>query len=223
MTKKNGREFQNFYISPHLAVDWAQWDWGYMRWMAVIGTQICAKFRWNPRVAKNQEAMEEGMTCLPKCVENQYVFNIFKCLLNKYNYTLKLPANTATFKSKWILRLLQYLDIVWFGHIRDWLNQWLLIELSTDLGLWMFWLHLKLPSLFAAWLCWTFHNKSHTMKALCILCHSSWSRFLPHTCLYGKKWSFVGLSEAFWSIFARKNSSHITHANHMTMTTTWQI
>ncbi len=31
---------------------------------------------------------------------------------------------------------------------------------------------------------WTFHNKSHNMKALVILSHS-WSPFLPLTCLYG--------------------------------------
>ncbi len=44
---------------------------------------------------------------------------------------------------------------------------------------------LKLPSLFAAWCFWTFHIKSHNMKALVILSHS-WSPFLPLTCLYGK-------------------------------------
>ncbi len=44
---------------------------------------------------------------------------------------------------------------------------------------------LKLPSLFTAWYFWTFHNKSHNMKALVIL-HHSWSPFLPLTCLYGK-------------------------------------
>ncbi len=43
---------------------------------------------------------------------------------------------------------------------------------------------LKLPSLFAAWPFWTFHNKSHNMKALVILSHL-WSPFLPRTCLYG--------------------------------------
>ncbi len=37
---------------------------------------------------------------------------------------------------------------------------------------------LKLPSLFDAWLFWTFHTKSHNMKALVILSHS-WSPFLP--------------------------------------------
>ncbi len=42
---------------------------------------------------------------------------------------------------------------------------------------------LKLPSLFAAWLFWTFHTKSHNMKALVILSHS-WSSFLPLTCLH---------------------------------------
>ncbi len=31
---------------------------------------------------------------------------------------------------------------------------------------------------------WTFHIKSHNMKALVILSHS-WSPFLPLTCLYG--------------------------------------
>ncbi len=37
---------------------------------------------------------------------------------------------------------------------------------------------LKLPYLFAAWLFWTFHTKSHNMKALIIISHS-WSPFLP--------------------------------------------
>ncbi len=48
---------------------------------------------------------------------------------------------------------------------------------------------LKLPS----------HNKSHNMKALVILCHSS-STFLPLTCLYGKMnfcESLCGLLEYF--------------------------
>ncbi len=62
---------------------------------------------------------------------------------------------------------------------------------------------LKLPSLFAAWLFWTCHTKSHNMKALVILNHS-WSPFLPLICLYGKKITFVGLFVAFWSIFLRK-------------------
>ncbi len=46
---------------------------------------------------------------------------------------------------------------------------------------------LKLPSLFVAWLFWTFHNKSHNMKALVILSHS-WSPFLLLTCLYEKNY-----------------------------------
>ncbi len=44
---------------------------------------------------------------------------------------------------------------------------------------------LKLLSLFAAWLFWIFHTKSHNMKALVIL-SNSWSPFLPLTCLYRK-------------------------------------
>ncbi len=55
-----------------------------------------------------------------------------------------------------------------------------------------------------------------------ILSHS-WSPFLPLNCLYRKKWTFVGLCATFWSIFLRKNSTQITHANHMTMTTSRQI
>ncbi len=54
---------------------------------------------------------------------------------------------------------------------------------------------LKLPSLFAAWLFWTFHNKSHNMKGLVILSHL-WSPFLPFICLYGKI-TFVRLCAAF--------------------------
>ncbi len=78
---------------------------------------------------------------------------------------------------------------------------------------------LKLLSLFAAWLFWTFHTKSHNMKALVIL-YYSWLPFLPLTLLFiWKTFTFVGL----WSIFVRKKSSQITHANHMTITTSGQI
>ncbi len=45
--------------------------------------------------------------------------------------------------------------------------------------------YLKLPSLFAAGPFWTFHTKSHNMKAVVILSHL-WSPFRPLTCLYGK-------------------------------------
>ncbi len=82
-------------------------------------------------------------------------------------------------------------------------------------------LSLKLSSLFVAWPFWTFHTKSHNMKGLVILSHS-WSPFRPLTCLYEKK-TFVCLCAAFRSIFLRKNSSQIIHANHITMTTCWQI
>ncbi len=57
---------------------------------------------------------------------------------------------------------------------------------------------LKLHSLFAAWLCWTFHTKSHYMKAY-ILSHS-WSPFLPCICLYWKNellWVSVSPSRVF--------------------------
>ncbi len=43
---------------------------------------------------------------------------------------------------------------------------------------------LKLLSLFAAWLFWTFHIKFDNIKVLIILRHS-WSSFLPLTNLYG--------------------------------------
>ncbi len=38
-----------------------------------------------------------------------------------------------------------------------------------------------------------------------------------------EKWTFVGLWVAFSSIFAEKKLPQITHANHMTMTTSGQI
>ncbi len=57
---------------------------------------------------------------------------------------------------------------------------------------------LKLPSLIAAWLFWTFRTKSHNMKALVI---HWWSPFLPLTCSYGKKKNCCGLCVAFCSIF----------------------
>ncbi len=72
---------------------------------------------------------------------------------------------------------------------------------------------LKLPSLLVAWFFWTFHNKSHNMKALVILSHS-WITISA---------TFVDLCVTFWSIFLKNNSSQITHANHITMTTSRQI
>ncbi len=62
-----------------------------------------------------------------------------------------------------------------------------------------FTLRLKRPSLLAASIFWTFHTKSHTMKALVILSHW-WSPFLPLTSLYGKNellWVYVWPSEVF--------------------------
>ncbi len=110
-----------------------------------------------------------------------------------------------------------------------WVLVWVVIQGDPILDLSML-QFLKLPSLFTAWLIWTFHTKSHNMKALAILSHL-WSPFLPLTYLYGNKWMFVGLCAAFWSIFLRrtpslswvKNSPQITHTNHMTMTTSGWI
>ncbi len=45
----------------------------------------------------------------------------------------------------------------------------------------------------------------------------------PTYFLKGKKFTFVGLCAAFGSIFLRKTSAQITHANHMTMTTIRQV
>ncbi len=77
-------------------------------------------------------------------------------------------------------------------------------------------LPLNLPSLLTAWHFWTFHNKSHNMKALVILSHSWWP-ILPLTFLYVNKWTFAGLCAAFWSIIARRNSSRL----HMQITWPW--
>ncbi len=73
--------------------------------------------------------------------------------------------------------------------------------------------YLKLPSLFTAWLSWTFHNKSHNMKTLVILSHS-WSPFLLLTCLYGII-TLMDVCAAFLSIFVRK-----TH-DRLSMQITW--
>ncbi len=81
---------------------------------------------------------------------------------------------------------------------------------------------LNLPFLFAAGPFWTFHNKSDNMKALVILSHS-WSQFLLPTCLYGK-YELVWVSVQPSGVFSHeKNTSQITHANHMIMTTIGQI
>ncbi len=71
---------------------------------------------------------------------------------------------------------------------------------------------LKLPSLFATRLFRTYHNKSHTMKALVILSHS-WSPFLPLTCLYENKellWVPVRSS----GVFSQEKTSHSSLFQH---------
>ncbi len=60
---------------------------------------------------------------------------------------------------------------------------------------------LKLPSLFAAWLFWTFHNKSHNMKTLVILRHS-WSPFLP--LVYIEIMNFYGSLRSLLEYFCEK-------------------
>ncbi len=45
----------------------------------------------------------------------------------------------------------------------------------------------------------------------------------PTYLFISNKWMFVGLCAALCSIFLKKNSSQITHVNHMTMTTSGQI
>ncbi len=73
------------------------------------------------------------------------------------------------------------------------------------------WCYLKLPSLYGAWLFWTFHTKSHNMKALVILNHS-WSLFLPLHCLYGKD-ELLWVSVQPSGVFSWENKSpQITHA-----------
>ncbi len=64
---------------------------------------------------------------------------------------------------------------------------------------------LKLPSLFAARLFWTFHNKLHIMKALVILSHHD-HHFSHLVVFMKKKKTFMCPCELFWSIFSRKTS-----------------
>ncbi len=82
--------------------------------------------------------------------------------------------------------------------------------------------YLKLSSLFMPWLFWTIQNKSHNVKALGHFM-SLMITISPTYLLIWKKRTFVGLCAAFWSIFTAKCSPLITHLNHMTMTTCWQI
>ncbi len=73
---------------------------------------------------------------------------------------------------------------------------------------------LKLLSMFAAWPFWTFHNKSHNIKALVILRHS-WSPFLPLTCLYGKN-ELLLASVQHSGVFSREKTLH-----KLSMKITW--
>ncbi len=70
------------------------------------------------------------------------------------------------------------------------------------------WIYLKLPSLFAARLFGTFHNKLHNMKALVILSHHD--HHFSHLLVFMKNCTFMCPCELFWSIFVRKNSPQLT-------------
>ncbi len=120
----------------------------------------------------------------------------------------------------------------WFPFCLIFFSTWLLVindvfcnvVLSTCFCpiIW-FWLSiLKLPSLFDAWLFWTFHTKSHNMKAL-VISKSFIITISPTYLFIWKKWTFVCLCVASWRIFLRKKLPQITHVNHMTMTTSGQI
>ncbi len=138
-------------------------------------------------------------------------------LKTKGNVNIKLWDLCETLIVYILLSTFQLVHMVFTVNKPD-VRRFIAIMESAD---WIPW-KLKLPSLFAAWLFLTFHNKLNNMKALVILSHS-WSPLFSLTCLYGKKWTFVELCAAFWSIFVRKNSPDITHSNHMTMTTSGQI
>ncbi len=64
---------------------------------------------------------------------------------------------------------------------------------------------LKHPSLFAALLFWTYHNKSHNMNALVILSHS-WSPFFSHLLVYMEKISFCGSLCSLLEYFREKKT-----------------
>ncbi len=64
---------------------------------------------------------------------------------------------------------------------------------------------------------------SFILKHLCLFSVFHDHHF-SHILVYMEKMNFCEyLCMAFWSIFMRQNSLHITHANHMTMTTSGQI
>ncbi len=63
---------------------------------------------------------------------------------------------------------------------------------------------LKLPSLFAAKLFWTFHNKLHNMKALVILSHHDHDDHFSHLLVFIKKKNFCGSMWALLEYFREK-------------------
>ncbi len=63
--------------------------------------------------------------------------------------------------------------------------------------------YLKLPSLFAAWPFWTFHTKSHNIKALVTL-SNSWSAFLP--LVHMEKMNFCGSLCSLLEYFLEKKT-----------------
>ncbi len=70
-------------------------------------------------------------------------------------------------------------------------------------------LYLKLPSLFAARLFWTFHNKLHNMKTLIILSHHD--NNFSHLFVFMKKYPFV--SHIFcWSCWFQLNWQFQEHS-----------
>ncbi len=69
----------------------------------------------------------------------------------------------------------------------------------------------NLPSLFAAWCFWTFHNKSHNMKNW-----SSWvihDHHFSHVLVYMNKMNFYGSMCAFLEYFLKKKLPSDRHSH----------
>ncbi len=102
--------------------------------------------------------------------------------------------------------------------VQCWINQLPQMLIFSHKYSKQYWYMLRLPSLLAAWLFELFILNRIIWKQWSLMVTIS-----PTNLFIWKKWTFVGLFAAFWSIFLRKYSSQITHANLMTMTTSGQI
>ncbi len=108
--------------------------------------------------------------------------------------------------------LICWLSWLWSGRARLLLNSQISINVINKQIQCKSSNFIKLRSLFAARLFWTFHNKLHNMKALVILSHHD--HHFSHLLVFMKKMNFCGSLWALLDYFREKKTPHSSLFQH---------